>query len=352
MSTYDPLTGVWNIPNYASLNYTLPLATNVILGGIKIGYVPTDNNFALQLSSEKGYVVLPNASSATRGIASFSSTNFGTSSGYVTIANAGISYNHLANATISGLLAVNSGITNTDEIMLSYGGMLKKTDVSVLGDYMQTYLTFPATSQWLNHTNGIYYSALRVGIGTTPGYYYDLTLGGTWGLDVVGYSKFDLEMTTNGIMGTYFQGDTYYANDYFDTPGWVRNAYNRMPYQSSNPVAVTGEGSVFSKTDKKVYFKNDDAVVFDLTNVVEPFRSIASNTTLATTDKIVLVTTGGITITYPTVPAGKVYTIKNSASTAITVPSYTILSSSGSTSIAAYNCVSVFYSGSTWYQMD
>ena len=128
--------------------YSLPLAANGTRGGLQIGYTETANTFALKLLSEKGYVELPYASSATKGISSFSSTNFGTSFGYVTLANAGISYNHLDNATISGLTAVNDGITDTDELMINYGGMLRKTDVSVLGDYMQDYLNFSAGSNF------------------------------------------------------------------------------------------------------------------------------------------------------------------------------------------------------------
>ena len=194
VATYNPTTGVWNIPNYApgstytdpmttrgdilyrnssnvtarlplgadtyvltsdgtdvrwaipaSNTYTLPLAANGTRGGVQIGYTSTDNNFALLLSSEKGYVALPNASTIDKGLAKFSSTSFNTSFGFVTLANAGISYNHLDNTTISGLTAISSGITDTDEIMISYGGMLRKTDVSVLGDYMETYLGSSST---------------------------------------------------------------------------------------------------------------------------------------------------------------------------------------------------------------
>ena len=89
----------------------------------------------------------------------------------------------------------------------------------------------------------------------------------------------------------------------------------------------------------------------NISNNVEPFRSISTNTTLATTDKIVFVTVGGVTVTFPTVTAGKVYTIRNTASTSITIPAYTVLGPSSSTTVAAYDCITVCYNGSAWYQI-
>lgn len=48
-----------------SVAYELPTATSSVLGGIKIGYTSTANNRAVQLSSDKAYVNVPNMGAAT-----------------------------------------------------------------------------------------------------------------------------------------------------------------------------------------------------------------------------------------------------------------------------------------------
>jgi len=171
-----------------SSGYTLPLAANGTRGGIQIGYTSTVNNFALQLSSEKAFIALPDATTFVKGIASFNTNNFSTSSGDISLANAGISHNHLSHSTISGLSSINSGITSTDEIMISYGGQLRKTRVSVLGDYMQGYLNFgsggmtnPMTTAGDIITAGSGGTPQRLGIGSA-GQILQQYMGGVgWG---------------------------------------------------------------------------------------------------------------------------------------------------------------------------
>lgn len=51
-------------------NYSLPAASSSTRGGIKIGYASSANNRALQLSSEKAYVYIPNATTIQSGLMS------------------------------------------------------------------------------------------------------------------------------------------------------------------------------------------------------------------------------------------------------------------------------------------
>lgn len=51
-------------------NYTLPTATDSALGGVMTGYTETDNNFALKLDANKGYVTVPDATTSKSGLLS------------------------------------------------------------------------------------------------------------------------------------------------------------------------------------------------------------------------------------------------------------------------------------------
>lgn len=51
-------------------NYTLPTATDSALGGVMTGYTETDNNIALKLDANKGYVTVPDATTSKSGLLS------------------------------------------------------------------------------------------------------------------------------------------------------------------------------------------------------------------------------------------------------------------------------------------
>ena len=62
--------GTWSSPGTA---YTLPAATSAALGGIKIGYSTSGNNYAVQLSDQKAFVNVPwTDTKNTAGATSFS----------------------------------------------------------------------------------------------------------------------------------------------------------------------------------------------------------------------------------------------------------------------------------------
>lgn len=127
-------------------SYTLPLAANGTRGGIQIGYTSTANNFALQLSSEKAYTALPDATTSVKGIASFNSGNFSVSSGAVSIATGGIGAMNLANAVISGQVDIGADIVDTDEFLISDAGTLRRTDASRLKTYIGAGFADPMTT--------------------------------------------------------------------------------------------------------------------------------------------------------------------------------------------------------------
>lgn len=51
--------GTWQVPPDEDTVYTLPLATNNVRGGVKIGYSENGKNYPVELSSEKMYVNVP-----------------------------------------------------------------------------------------------------------------------------------------------------------------------------------------------------------------------------------------------------------------------------------------------------
>lgn len=65
--------GTWETFN----NYSLTVATASALGGIKIGFQESANNYAVKLSSEKAYVTVPYATETSAGIVSASTQTFG-----------------------------------------------------------------------------------------------------------------------------------------------------------------------------------------------------------------------------------------------------------------------------------
>jgi hypothetical protein len=192
-------------------------------------------------------------------------------------------------------------------------------------------------TNWL--TNGNFIDMVditdQVRIGTTAA-------TGTWDLYVEG-------QISTGYLGSR---GIITATNYISTEEYIISDYLTTRNVSSMSATVPNEGNFYSKTDNKAYFQANN-VEFDLTNTVEKFRTIAVNTTLTTTDKIVFVSAGGTVVTYPTVPTGKIYTIRNIASSSITVPTYTILgANTTATTVASYQCVTLCYTGSAWYQID
>ena len=73
-------------------------------------------------------------------------TGSGTTSITTTIANDAVESGMLNDNIISGQTELASGIAATDELLISDAGTIKRTDVSVLKDYMQSALTFTSNT--------------------------------------------------------------------------------------------------------------------------------------------------------------------------------------------------------------
>ena len=110
-----------------------------------------------------------------------------TSSGTITVnlANASVDAANLNNNVISGRMALTSGLSSTDELFVSDSGSLKRMDVSVLQNYLQSNLDFGSssgTSLWststTNNTNIVRESG-NVGIGVSDPGDYKLAVNGT-----------------------------------------------------------------------------------------------------------------------------------------------------------------------------
>lgn len=310
-------------------SYTLPLAANGTRGGIQIGYTSTANNFALQLSSEKAYTALPDATTSVKGIASFNSSNFSVSSGAVSVATGGIGAMNLANSVISGQVDIGSDIVDTDEFLISDGGTLRRMDASRLKTY-------------IGNTSG--------GWSSLPGYITTATISDEVRIgSTTDIGNYLLQVSGNGIVTGSLLSQVLLSTT------WVAPTYGMVSSEVSTPSTPSGgSGQFYAGTDSKAHYQNDSGVDFDLTNVNEPLRTVSSTgtTQLSATDKIILVTATGVTITYPTVTSGKVYTIRNTTGSAITVPTYTVLGPSTSTTVGNYQCITVVYNGSAWYQLD
>ena len=74
--TLSPVTGLGDVTINSTYSYTLPVATSVALGGVKIGYTEAGKNYPVELNSDQMYVnvpwtdtayTLPLAASGTRG---------------------------------------------------------------------------------------------------------------------------------------------------------------------------------------------------------------------------------------------------------------------------------------------
>jgi hypothetical protein len=110
-------------------SYTLPLAANGTRGGLQIGYTSTANNFALQLSSEKAFTALPDATPSVKGIASFNTSNFSTSSGAVSIKTGGVSSANIADKGANTQVLFNNSGTISGDADLTFDG----TNITVGG---------------------------------------------------------------------------------------------------------------------------------------------------------------------------------------------------------------------------
>ena len=112
-----------------------------------------------------------------------------TSSGTITVnlANASVDAAHLSNNIISGRTALTSGLSSTDELFVSdvSEAKLKRMDVSVLQNYLQSNLDFGSgsgTSLWSTSTtnnSNIVRESGNVGIGVSDPGDYKLAVNGT-----------------------------------------------------------------------------------------------------------------------------------------------------------------------------
>ena len=57
--TLSPVTGLGDVTINSTYSYTLPVATSVALGGVKIGYTEAGKNYPVELDSDQMYVNVP-----------------------------------------------------------------------------------------------------------------------------------------------------------------------------------------------------------------------------------------------------------------------------------------------------
>lgn len=127
-----------------------------------------------------------------------------TTSGVITLnlANASVDYNNLNNNIISGQTAITSGILDTDELLLSDGGTLKRMDASVFKSYIGTGDSY---NHWKLYTNDTYRSQIL------SGNILNLKAGTNM---TIGYSATNNTLTFNSIGGS---GATNLSTSYAST---------------------------------------------------------------------------------------------------------------------------------------
>jgi len=99
----------------------------------------------------------------------------GDHTGHVT--SVGLGTTTLTVSAITGQAELTSGLVNTDELVLSDAGVIKRMDISVLQTYMQDNLNFTTGGFWTVTGDDIYNNnSGNVGIGAAPGAYkFDVT---------------------------------------------------------------------------------------------------------------------------------------------------------------------------------
>ena len=307
----------------------LPLAANGTRGGIQIGYTSTANNFALNLSSEKAYTALPDASTTVKGIASFNTANFSTSTGAVNIKSGGVTATNLNSNVISGQTDIGTNIIDSDIFLISDGSVIRKTAASRLKTYIGasgSLWTDAGTYTYLTSTT----DKLNIGYSTDASA-AKLAVNGN--ADING-----------SIQSVVSYTDTWYSAGY----GLESNELSAKPSTPSS-----GTGQFYAKNDNKPYFQNDSGTEYDLTGLVMPLRAITSATTLLSTDYTVMLGTGSSITSYGTQPTGKIFILRNKTANSISVPNYMPRSQSAVVnSVNGYDSVTIQYDGTTWYQIN
>lgn len=229
-------------------SYTLPLAANGTRGGIQIGYSPTSNNFALQLSSEKAYTAVPDATTSVKGISMFSSLNFSVSGGTVSIATNGVNEDNL-----------NCLNTPDDNSLLGYN--------TSTGTFQWRYPT-ESSSKWTDAGTYTYLTSttdrLLVGYDTDylPGY----------------------KMVVNkiGNNSAYFSGNVSISTPYGLAVGTSTLYNGQLTLSNSTTVSYTSNsGTYWANQNGKPYYTNGVGVVKDLLDSPD-YGTIGLNLTTST----------------------------------------------------------------------
>lgn len=231
-----------------SSSYILPIATSSVLGGVKLGYASTANNFALQLSSERAYTTIPNATTSTKGIASFNSSKFITFDGLVNLRLGAIKAEDLSfsNSAISGYVPTYNSTTGgfTWAPMTSGGGSLwtdggsyiypsPSKDVSVrkTAPKLSFYDTGESTdSHFINSANtfSLYYKGLPVWT------YYST---GSGLLNIKYKTKVDGDIVATGIATT--SGYATASQDIVSTLNYTLGAKATRTVSTNTSITIT-----------------------------------------------------------------------------------------------------------------
>ncbi len=110
-------------------------------------------------------------------------------------------------AAITGQTELASGLVNTDELVLSDAGVIKRMDISVLQTYMQDNLNFTTEGFWTLTGNDIYNNnSGNVGVGGAPGAYkFDVTGTGRFTGNLYGGADIEHLSFASGWAGTNYQ---------------------------------------------------------------------------------------------------------------------------------------------------